>query len=140
MPPMASSRIVKVASRSTKPEDERTTFKAKGKQKAKDESPEQRKISAMIDVNGSLQTLSLVVKSGWKANSEEGRTKKSSAISKVSAAVSRANEALSYLRVLCPDDLDVERAASSMMSKLLVLEMVRSKWILLRVQLNREVV
>ncbi|KAG2081359.1 peptidase family C50-domain-containing protein [Suillus cothurnatus] len=122
MPPMASSRKVKIASRSTKPEDERTTFKAKGKQKAKDESPEQRKISAMIDVNASLQTLSLVVQSGWKANSEEGRTK-SSAISKVSAAVSRANEALSYLRVLCPDDLDVERAASSMMNKLLVLEM-----------------
>jgi separase len=93
----------------------------------------------MIDVNASLQTLSLVVQSGWKANSEEGRTK-SSAISKVSAAVSRANEALSYLRVLCPDDLDVEHAASSMMSKLLVLEMVHSKWILLRVQLNREVV
>jgi separase len=65
----------------------------------------------MIDVNASLQTLSLVVQSGWKANAEEGRTK-SSAISKVLAAVSRANEALSYLRVLCPDDLDVEHTAS----------------------------
>ncbi|KAG1861269.1 peptidase family C50-domain-containing protein [Suillus subluteus] len=76
----------------------------------------------MVHVNASLQTLSSVAQSGWKANSKEGRTK-SSALSKVSAAVSRANEALSCLRVLCPDDLDVERAASSMMSKLLVLEM-----------------
>ncbi|KAG1731550.1 peptidase family C50-domain-containing protein [Suillus lakei] len=136
MPPIASSRKVTAASRSSKPKaavpsgnelvekpgDGRTTSKAKGKQKAKDESPEQRKISAMIDVNTSLQTLSSVAQSGWKANSEEGRTK-SSALSKVSAAVSRANEALSCLRVLCPDDLDVERAASSMMNKLLVLEM-----------------
>ncbi|KAG1823730.1 peptidase family C50-domain-containing protein [Suillus subaureus] len=113
MPPMASSRKVTVASRSSE---------RKGKQKAKDESPEQQRISAMIDVNASLQTLSSVAQSGWKANSQEGRTK-SSALSKVSAAVSRANEALSCLRVLCPDDLDVERAASSMMSKLLVLEM-----------------
>ncbi|KAG2038447.1 peptidase family C50-domain-containing protein [Suillus americanus] len=91
-------------------------------QKAKGESPEQRKISAMIHVNASLQTLSSVAQSAWRANSNEGRTK-SSTLSKVSAAVSRANEALSCLRVLCPDDLDVERAASSMMSKLLVLEM-----------------
>ncbi|KAG1788751.1 peptidase family C50-domain-containing protein [Suillus plorans] len=136
MPLMASSRKATAASRSLKPKtavpssdelvekpgDERTTSKAKGKQKAKDESPEQRKISAMLDVNASLQTMSLMAKSGWKANLEEGRTK-SSALSKVSAAISRANEALSCLRVLCPDDLDVERAASSMMSKLLVLEM-----------------
>jgi separase len=139
MPPIAPSRKVTAASR-TKPEtavpssheliekpgDGRTTFKAKGKQKAKDESPEQRKISAMLDVNASLQALSSVAQSGWKANSEEGRMK-SSALSKVSAAVSRANAALSCLRVLCPKDLDIERAASSMMSKLLVLEMVRGK-------------
>ncbi|KAG1775528.1 peptidase family C50-domain-containing protein [Suillus placidus] len=135
MPPMASRKVT-AASRSSKPKttvpsshelvekpgDERTTFKAKGKQKAKDDSPEQRKISAMIDINTSLQTLSSVAQSGWKANPEEGRTK-SSTVSKVSTAVSRANEALSCLRVLCPNDLDVERAASSMMSKLLVLEM-----------------
>ncbi|KAG2136721.1 peptidase family C50-domain-containing protein [Suillus clintonianus] len=135
MPPLASSRKV-AASRSSKPRtavpsshelaekpgDGRTTSKAKGKQKAKDESPEKRKISAMLDVNTSLQTLSSVAQSGWKANSEEGRTK-SSAFNKVSAAVSCANEALSCLRVICSDDLDVERAASSMMSKLLVLEM-----------------
>lgn len=137
---MAPSRKVTAVQRSLKPEtaapssdelvekpgDERTTFKAKGKQKAKDESPEQRNISAMLDVNASLQTMSLMAQSGWKANLEEGRTK-SSALSKVSAAISRTNEALSCLRALCPDDLDVERAASSMMSKLLVLEMVRDK-------------
>ncbi|KAG1739784.1 hypothetical protein EDD22DRAFT_1053516 [Suillus occidentalis] len=64
------------------------------KQKAKDESPEQQKISAMLD-----------------ANLEEGRMKSSS------------HEALSCLRILCPDDLDIKRAASSMMSELLVLEM-----------------
>ncbi|KAG2336647.1 hypothetical protein BDR05DRAFT_953197 [Suillus weaverae] len=131
-----ASRRVTAASRSSKPKtavpsshelvekpgDERTTFKVKRKQKAKDKSPEQQKISAVIDINASLQTLSSVAQSGWKANPEEGKTK-SSTVSKVSTAVSRANEALSCLRVLCPNDLDVERAASSMMSKLLVLEM-----------------
>ncbi|KAG0699186.1 peptidase family C50-domain-containing protein [Suillus ampliporus] len=136
MPPVTSSRKVTANSRSSKPKtavpsshelaekvgDGRSTSKAKGKQKAKDESSEERKISAMLDVNTSLQTLSSMAQSGWKANSEERRTK-SSALSKVSAAVSRANEALSCLRALCPDDLDVERAASSMMSKLLMLEM-----------------
>ncbi|KAG1748438.1 peptidase family C50-domain-containing protein [Suillus paluster] len=130
MPPVTSSRKVTVNSRSSKPKtavpsyelDGRTTSKAKGKQMTRDESPEERKNSAMLDVNTSLQTLSSVAKSGWKANSEEGRMK-STPLSKVLAAVSRADEALSCLRVLCPDDLDVERAASSMMSKLFVLEM-----------------
>ncbi|KAG2336612.1 hypothetical protein BDR05DRAFT_1005709 [Suillus weaverae] len=91
-------------------EEIRHAIWAKQSWTASDESSDQKSHSS--------QTL----KSGWKANPEEGRTK-SSAVSKVSTAVSRANEALSCLRVLCPNDLDVERAASSMMSKLLVLEM-----------------
>jgi separase len=138
MPPSTSSRKVNTTLRNSKPKtivsssheldeklvDGSTTSKAKGKQKAKDKSPEERRVSAMLDVNASLHTLSSVAQSGWKANSEEGRTR-SSALGKVSAAVARTNEALLCLRVICPDDLDVERAASSVMSKLLALEMVR---------------
>jgi hypothetical protein len=138
MPPSTSSRKVNPTLRNSKPKtivssshelneklvDGSTTSKAKGKQKAKDKSPEERRVSAMLDVNASLHTLSSVAQSGWKANSEEGKTR-SSALGKVSAAVARANEALLCLRVICPDDLDVERAASSVMSKLLALEMVR---------------
>jgi separase len=91
----------------------------------------------MLDINASLQTLSSVAQSGWKANSDEGKTK-SNALSKVSAAVARANEALSCLRVICPNDLDVERATSSVMSKLLALEMVRGNCVTLQFQLNHE--
>jgi separase len=129
MPPLTSSRRVNSKSKtiphepSEKVGDGPTTFKVKGKQKTKVESSEERRVSAMLDVNASLQILSSVAQSGWKANSEEGRTK-SNALGKVSTAVARANEALSCLRVMCPDNLDVERAASSMMSKLLALEMV----------------
>ena len=110
--------------------DAPTTLKAKGKQRAKDESPEERRVSAMLDVNSTLQTLSSMAQSGWKANSEQGRTK-SNTLGKMLAAVARANEALSCLRTICSDNLDVERAASSVISKLLALEMVSRNCILL---------
>ncbi|KAI6000295.1 peptidase family C50-domain-containing protein [Pisolithus orientalis] len=75
-------------------------------------------------VNASLQTLSAVVHSGWKASrgGAKGRATEPTAKT-VDNAVGEAVEALQRLRVLSPDDMDIERAACSLVGKLLALEL-----------------
>ena len=73
----------------------------------------------MRAVNAASQSLSAVVQGGWKAGE-----KKSSLGAEAMSAAGKAEEALKVLRVACPGDLDVERAASSVVAKLVVLEMV----------------
>ncbi|KAH7929994.1 hypothetical protein BV22DRAFT_1001613 [Leucogyrophana mollusca] len=104
------------------------TSTTKGKQKAipaESMSPEKTRLSAMRNVNKASHSLSSVVQSGWKASSEQPK-KKSATLTSVSAAVSAANRALEDLREICPDDLDVERAASSIVGKLITLGVYES--------------
>ncbi|KAI6148818.1 peptidase family C50-domain-containing protein [Pisolithus tinctorius] len=108
-----------------------TDPKIKGKRKvnATDMEPssstsEQNRVGAMRVVNASLQTLSAVVHSGWKASrgGAKGRAMEPTAKT-VDNAVGEAVEALQRLRVLSPDDMDIERAACSLVGKLLALEL-----------------
>ena len=79
----------------------------------------QARIAAMRAVNTALQSLSAVVQGGWKASG-----KKSSLGGEAVSAAGKAEETLKVLRVACPGDVDVERAASSVVAKLIILEMV----------------
>ena len=82
-------------------------------------SPES-KLSAMLSVNAASQDLSRVIQSGWKKSSSSSKTTLQSTTSSASAAVKH----VALLRNLCPDDVDVERAAASILGKLVALEMV----------------
>lgn len=103
-----------------------TISNAKGKQKATTPSLplEEQKRQAMRSVNSASQSLSSVVQSGWKRGTEVP-PKKSTTLAEVNASAASAAEHLVTLRDLCPGDLDVERAAVSILSKLVALEMVR---------------
>lgn len=73
----------------------------------------------MRAVNAALQTLSNVYQSGWKKSTGGASSK--------TTVVSSAAEAAKYLGILrrtSPGDLDVERAALSVVGKLMALEMV----------------
>ncbi|KAH7913084.1 peptidase family C50-domain-containing protein [Hygrophoropsis aurantiaca] len=96
----------------------------KGKQKATPEpiSTDDARISSMRSVNSALHNLSSIAASGWKTSVEETR-KKSPSQTTVLNSISSANKALKKLRQICPQDLDVERAASSIIGKLITLEM-----------------
>jgi separase len=83
-----------------------------------------RVAAAMRAVNAVSQSLSGLVQSGWRA----GSGKKSF---QAVEAGENASKELRKLRVVCVGDVDVERAASSMVGKLVVLEMVRLDNILL---------
>lgn len=97
-----------------------TISDTKGKQKA---SPnEDTRLAAMRAVNSASQRLSGIVQSGWKAGSGKKPTT-------AAGAVSVAVKSLKELRGMCPEDIDVERAASSIVGKLLALEMVRVYYI-----------
>ncbi|KAH7890369.1 peptidase family C50-domain-containing protein [Phlebopus sp. FC_14] len=87
--------------------------------------------SAMRAVNASLQTLSAVAESGWKATTEDVKRRTSSAATKVESATKSAVMALDTLRRVHPRSLDVERAACSISGKLLVLEMYDESVLLL---------
>lgn len=87
-----------------------------GKQKTL--SKEEPRLAVMRAVNTASQSLSAVAQSGWKA----GSAKKSSTAAVAAVAASKS---LQELRGICPEDADVERAASSVVGKLLALEMVR---------------
>jgi separase len=91
------------------------------------------RISAMRAVNGASQGLTAVMKSGWKAPSTGTTVKKSAtpAHEAFGLAIS-ARAALEELRMISPGDVDVERAAISVAGKLLSLDMVRCKFIFLR--------
>ncbi|KAL4079673.1 hypothetical protein J3A83DRAFT_4211529 [Scleroderma citrinum] len=86
-------------------------------------TPEQDKVAAMRAVNASLQTLSSVVQSGWKASQTDTSKKPDAIRGKMDNAVEDAGRALEKLRRMCPEDMDVERAASSLIGKLLALEL-----------------
>lgn len=92
----------------------------------KDQQPPLTKMSAMKAINDISQTLSQTVKSGWKASGSEPK-KQTTTLAQVRTLVSRAERALDYLRnadgVV---SLDVERAAASLVSKLVHLELVRT--------------
>lgn len=76
------------------------------------------KVSAMLVVNATLQMLSNMARSGPDV--------KSTAV-KVDKAIEDSKKALTLLRNLCPEDLDVERAACSLVGKLLLLDRVCPK-------------
>jgi len=100
-----------------------TTAKEKQKQKTSEEEEDKRKL-AMRAVNTVSQSLSAVVQSGWKASGTGNAGKRPTAV------VDGAAKALMDLRTLCPGDVDVERAASSVVGKLVCLEMVSLFYIL----------
>ena len=78
-------------------------------------------------VNLSLQNLSAVTQSGWRYNPQETKNARNTNAnaSKTGEATRTARKALERLRVVTPDDLDVERAACSITGKLITLELVR---------------
>ncbi|KAL0960162.1 hypothetical protein HGRIS_011797 [Hohenbuehelia grisea] len=87
--------------------------KSKGKQKATTRSPpdpEQLRISAMRTVNAASQRLSELAQAGRKSAS-------------AAECASTASKALQELRGLSPGDVDVERAAASVVGKLITLGM-----------------
>jgi len=94
----------------------------KGKQKAQDDT----KVLSMRSVNTASQALTRVVEAGWKKSSSDASK---TTLSSVNSSASAAAKGLSNLRKICPGDLDVERAASSVLGKLIALEMVCSQFI-----------
>ena len=97
---------------------------AKGKQKASNEatSPESTKLESMRSINAASQALSTAVQSGWK-NSSTNPSKVT--LNTVNSSAKEVTRHLETLRRLCPGDIDVERAAASVLGKLVALEMVR---------------
>ncbi|KDR77139.1 hypothetical protein GALMADRAFT_66375 [Galerina marginata CBS 339.88] len=88
----------------------------KGKAKADEsESP----MLAMRSVNEASQALTGVVQSGWKKSTPE--TSKTT-LSTVNSSALKASKHLAALRKKRPGDLDVERAAASVLGKLVILE------------------
>ena len=83
-------------------------------------NPGESKLSAMLSVNTASQDLSKVIQSGWKKSSSSSRATLQSVTSSASAAVKH----VAVLRSLCPEDVDVERAAASILGKLVALELV----------------
>ncbi|KAI6116384.1 peptidase family C50-domain-containing protein [Pisolithus sp. B1] len=78
----------------------------------------------MRAVNASLQTLSTVVQSGWKASKRDAKRRVVEPTAKMAdKAVAEAVSALERLRIICPEDMDIERAACSLVGKLLALEL-----------------
>lgn len=85
---------------------------------------EETRLAKMRLINSTSQSLSNTIKSGWKASKDDVGNK-SSTSSGVSMSATTAKKALQELRTICPGDVDVERAASSIVGKLIALEMVR---------------
>ncbi|ESK88507.1 cysteine-type endopeptidase [Moniliophthora roreri MCA 2997] len=92
---------------------------SKGKQKAKvGLSAEEERAQSMHCVNSASQHLSSLVKSGWKSSEPKSTIYKSATESALSAA-----KHLEILRKQSPDDIDTERAAISVLGKLVALEL-----------------
>lgn len=84
------------------------------------------KLASMRAVNAASQTLSGIVQSGWKKSTADGASKAT-----LTSATSAATSAAKHLKQLCglaPNEVDVERAAISVLGKLVVLEIVRNMW------------
>ncbi|KAJ6597043.1 cysteine peptidase C50 [Mycena vulgaris] len=95
--------------------------KTKGKEKGT-LSPEEHRVSAMRAVNSASQELSSSVQSGWRRSSDVP-PKKSPAFVSANASATLAAKHLALLRGISPGDLDIERAAGSVLGKLVTLEM-----------------
>ncbi|KAJ7087888.1 peptidase family C50-domain-containing protein [Mycena epipterygia] len=95
--------------------------KTKGKEKAT-RSPEEQRVSAMRAVNSASQELSNSVQSGWR-KSADVPPKRSPAFMSANASATLAAKHLALLREASPGDLDIERAAGSVLGKLVTLEM-----------------
>jgi len=103
---------------------------AKGKSKTKaaveptlELTDGQKVAAAMREVNSSSQSLSALVQSGWKKSTDASA--RSQRASEIKALTATATKNLSVLRQLHSVVLDVERAAISLIGKLVSLEMVR---------------
>jgi len=91
----------------------------KGKQKASGTpTQDEIRVCAMKAVNSASQALSTVVQSGWKKST--GKASPPSVATSVAAAVKN----LAVLRKICPNEVDIERAAMSLLGKLVALELV----------------
>ena len=88
------------------------------------ETPKERSTAAMRSVNASSQALTALVQSGWKASNASPPSKKQVGPDAASLAVS-CQRSLLELRSLNSGSLDIERAASSVVGKLIALELVR---------------
>ncbi|KAF8623369.1 hypothetical protein AX17_007447 [Amanita inopinata Kibby_2008] len=105
------------------------TGSRKGKQKASEQSQpkqsdERKRITSMRAVNAASQALSTLVQSGWKKSAEISQEKQS--LLDMSSAIGSAESAakhLCVLRTLSPNDLNVERAAISILGKLVSMDM-----------------
>ena len=87
----------------------------------------ERKVLAMRTANGASQGLSTVMKTGWKAPSDDPTVKKPAASThEAFGLATSARTALEDLRAISPGDVDVERAAIAVVGKLLSLDMVRA--------------
>ncbi|KAJ7709735.1 peptidase family C50-domain-containing protein [Mycena rosella] len=95
--------------------------KAKGKEKAT-LSPEEQRVQAMRAVNSASQELSSAVQSGWRKSADVPQ-KKSPAFVSANASATLAAKHLALLREISPGDLDIERAAGSVLGKLVTLEL-----------------
>ena len=105
--------------------DKLTISDPKGKAKAltAEAHPRDRQAAAMRAVNAASKSLSTVIDSGWKA-SQSKTSDRTTAASATKVATS-ARRDLATLRALSPRNVDIERAASSLVAKLIALEMVR---------------
>lgn len=113
---------------------------ADSKGKRRELSPEQQKLESMKAINTASQALSATIHSGWKASRHaapaagNALTKEARDTKELSAQVWRSvAEVEKHLRLLRkwnvdgePINLDVERAAVSILGKFVVLELVRS--------------
>ncbi|KZT24871.1 hypothetical protein NEOLEDRAFT_1134566 [Neolentinus lepideus HHB14362 ss-1] len=101
----------------------------KGKRKVPAPPSQDYRRIAMRQVNEASQYLSSAVQAGWKASasSKLRPTSKTStgswSVSRIGKTVQQVRESLQKLRELNSDDMDVDRAASSMIGKLVNLEM-----------------
>ncbi|TFY82545.1 hypothetical protein EWM64_g1469 [Hericium alpestre] len=101
-----------------------TISKGKAKQNVTIETSEERRVAAMRAVNAALQGLSSLVQSGWKASTAKPPIVRNAAGSTGAAAhATSARTFLKNLRTMTPEDLDVEKAALSVVGKLIVLEL-----------------
>lgn len=99
---------------------------AKRKQKVEEpHDPEETCLAAMRAVNTASKRLSGIIASGWKPIGGQGK-KGEHTVEGVRSIIEDTASQLNVLRRLKTGDLDVERAASSVVGKVLSLELVRS--------------
>jgi hypothetical protein len=98
-----------------------TSVKAIGKQKSSSNGAEEQRSTTMRSVNAALQTLASISNSKGKATAFNATQRKDPTPDSIKAAETTALKALRELRGICPGDFDIERAASSVITKLLAI-------------------